>query len=131
MRENVVYLRSKGKTYKEIAEILKCSVSLIAYHCNDVYRKKSLTRNNASRIRRMQTLKSEFGGKCQRCNYSKCLDALEFHHKNPEEKIGAVAAMIRTHSMETVRLEARKCELICANCHRELHAEENKIILPS
>lgn len=26
------------------------------------------------------------GGKCERCGYDKCLDALEFHHINPEEK---------------------------------------------
>ena len=26
------------------------------------------------------------GGKCSICGYSKCIDALEFHHKNPKEK---------------------------------------------
>ena len=27
-----------------------------------------------------------FGGKCIRCGYNKCVDALTFHHRNPEEK---------------------------------------------
>jgi hypothetical protein len=26
------------------------------------------------------------GGKCERCGYDVNLSALEFHHKNPEEK---------------------------------------------
>lgn len=26
------------------------------------------------------------GGKCERCGYDKNLSALEFHHRNPEEK---------------------------------------------
>ena len=26
------------------------------------------------------------GGKCERCGYNANLSALEFHHKNPEEK---------------------------------------------
>ena len=27
------------------------------------------------------------GGKCEQCGYNKCIEALEFHHKSPNEKI--------------------------------------------
>ena len=26
------------------------------------------------------------GGRCSICGYNKCIDALEFHHENPNEK---------------------------------------------
>jgi hypothetical protein len=48
---------------------------------------------------------------CGRCGYDRCHAALEFHHPDPAVKDGLV---------RTVE-EARKCELICSNCHREHH----------
>lgn len=61
------------------------------------------------------------GGKCERCGYDKCIDALEFHHINPSTKetknLGTTAAI------EKQKAEADKCILVCANCHREIHHE--------
>ena len=34
-------LRSKGKSYGEIAKILKCSKSTVCYHLNEGYAKKT------------------------------------------------------------------------------------------
>jgi hypothetical protein len=60
------------------------------------------------------------GGKCEFCGYNKCLEALEFHHKDETTKEFAVSGS--TKSLETQKREADKCYLLCANCHRELHA---------
>jgi hypothetical protein len=38
------------------------------------------------RRRRKQRLVDEFGGSCQLCGYNRCIDALAFHHRNPETK---------------------------------------------
>lgn len=65
-----------------------------------------------------------FGGKCVRCGYNKSLAALEFHHMNPEEKEFGLAASGNTHSWEIYWQEAQKCELLCSNCHAELHEED-------
>ena len=62
------------------------------------------------------------GGRCIKCGYNKCLDALEFHHRGGVTKEAAVSRLLRK-SFELVMVEARKCDLLCANCHRELHAE--------
>lgn len=36
---------------------------------------------------RVKQIATDFkGGKCKICGYNKCVDALEFHHRNPEEK---------------------------------------------
>lgn len=34
------------------------------------------------------------GGKCQECGYNKNIAALEFHHINPDEKIGAIISYV-------------------------------------
>ena len=60
------------------------------------------------------------GGRCECCGYSKCPDALEFHHTNPKEKEFNLNKM-RSKNRETILSELQKCQLLCANCHRELH----------
>ena len=61
------------------------------------------------------------GGKCERCGYNKCLGALEFHHKNPEEKEFSLSN--KKKRFEILKIELDKCLLVCANCHREIHEE--------
>ena len=62
------------------------------------------------------------GGKCNICGYNKCIDALEFHHLNETEKSFGIGAKGYTRSWEKVKEELDKCILVCANCHREIHA---------
>lgn len=64
------------------------------------------------------------GGKCQRCGYCKCVSALEFHHKDPNEKDFAIG---RCMSWDRIQTELDKCRLYCANCHREVHDEMRKL----
>ena len=62
------------------------------------------------------------GGKCERCGYDKCIDALEFHHLDPTTK--EVQNLGTTAAIEKQKAEADKCILVCANCHREIHHEQ-------
>lgn len=68
-----------------------------------------------------QLLKEQYvaykGGKCQICGYNKCLGALEFHHRDPNEKEFNLSVFRR--DFESVKSELDKCDLLCANCHRE------------
>jgi hypothetical protein len=63
------------------------------------------------------------GGRCKRCGYNTCLDALEFHHKDAACKDFSISEKGYTRSWVKVKQELDKCELLCANCHREVHAE--------
>ena len=64
-------------------------------------------------------IKEQRGGKCQRCGYNKCLKALEFHHLDPSQKDFTIS---NDHfKLAEAVEESKKCILICANCHRELH----------
>jgi len=61
------------------------------------------------------------GGKCVVCNYNKCQQALQFHHKDPNEKEFAVGNS-RNLNIGKLKAEVDKCLLVCANCHAEIHA---------
>lgn len=58
------------------------------------------------------------GGRCEKCGYSRCYDALEFHHPDPKEKDPTFKA-IRYWGLEKAKRELDKCNLLCSNCHRE------------
>ncbi len=60
------------------------------------------------------------GGCCEFCGYNRCIEALEFHHIDETTKEFAVSGS--TKSLEKQKKEADKCYMLCANCHRELHA---------
>jgi hypothetical protein len=60
------------------------------------------------------------GGKCEICGYDKCIEALDFHHKDPTQKDFNISAS-KICNIETLKKEVDKCMLLCANCHREIH----------
>ena len=70
------------------------------------------------------------GGQCVCCGYSRCDDALEFHHIDSEEKDFAMGSIrANPKNWEAAVEELRKCVLVCANCHREIHAGLREIPL--
>jgi 5-methylcytosine-specific restriction endonuclease McrA len=71
---------------------------------------------------------SHQGGRCQICGYDRCIEALEFHHLDPTQKDFGISNKGYTRSWEKVKGEIEKCILLCANCHREVHA--GKLQLP-
>ena len=82
--------------------------------------KKRLYKQKKTRLKRKkEELVKISGGKCCICGYNKCLAALEFHHKKDKENV--VARIIRDLSKQKALKEIKKCILLCANCHRELH----------
>jgi hypothetical protein len=67
------------------------------------------------------------GGSCSRCQYSKCIEALEFHHVDPSQKDFSLSSTGVTRSWDSIKKELDKCILVCSNCHREIHfGQRNK-----
>jgi hypothetical protein len=66
------------------------------------------------------------GGECNRCGYDKCIDALEFHHIDPDLKEFSISHNGHTRSWERVKKELDKCLMVCSNCHKEIHYELRK-----
>ncbi len=62
------------------------------------------------------------GTKCSRCGYDKCIEALEFHHRDMTQKEFSISDRNIKLEWEPIRQELDKCDLLCCNCHREIHA---------
>jgi DNA-binding CsgD family transcriptional regulator len=65
-------------------------------------------------------LVEEAGGRCALCGYDRSSAALQFHHLEPTAKEFTIAHRGVTRSLAAARAEARKCVLLCANCHAEV-----------
>ena len=84
------------------------------------------------KVKRM--LVEEAGGKCTICGYDRCSAALHFHHVDPKTKSFALSVRGITRSIAKLREEARKCVLLCSNCHAEVEAGYTSLdgaVLPS
>jgi len=75
------------------------------------------------RVRLKQKALKYAGGKCILCGYSKSSRALVFHHRDESQKSFGIAERGLTRGWERVRSEIDKCDLLCMNCHMEVHEE--------
>jgi len=62
------------------------------------------------------------GGKCQVCGYDRCTETMEFHHLSSSSKDFGISQKGYTRGWKKVMEELDKCIMLCANCHREVHA---------
>jgi DNA-binding CsgD family transcriptional regulator len=65
-------------------------------------------------------LVAEAGGGCVICGYDAYVGALQFHHVDPAQKRFHLGLKGLARALDTVREEAKKCVLLCANCHAEV-----------
>ncbi len=87
---------------------------------------------SARRRRRVKRiLVEEAGGRCALCGYSRCQRALQFHHLDPTTKRFHLGEGGHCRSLARSRVEARKCVLLCGNCHAEVEAGITEIPLNS
>lgn len=75
-----------------------------------------------NRIAKKKRLIGIMGGRCSRCGYNRSAAALDFHHREPTEKqrtISHLLAVNQPWAWDAAVTEAKKCDLLCSNCHRE------------
>jgi hypothetical protein len=86
------------------------------------YRCKRCRSAAVSRRRRRvkETLVREAGGCCCICGYDRSMRALHFHHVEPTNKRHEINAKGVAIALDRLRIEARKCVLVCSNCHAEV-----------
>jgi 5-methylcytosine-specific restriction endonuclease McrA len=95
---------------------------MLRFRANPESLRKSNAHVDRLRKRRMAEIIAMKGGKCQECGYSRCTAALEFHHRVPADKLMTLNLTDMTKSWDRILVEVEKCDLLCANCHREHHA---------
>lgn len=95
------------------------------------YRKKYYVENRDKEIERNQNNKQkkrEWFSKykstleCELCseNNPVCLD---FHHPDRDLKNNDISKMVHdNYSIEKILIEIKKCQVLCANCHRKIEA---------
>lgn len=83
--------------------------------------KEKIYKNKRRRIKQYkEELIKNLGGKCEICGYNKCFAAFDFHHKSGIKEYN-IAQLLGKVSKKKILKEAKKCNLLCSNCHRELH----------
>ena len=65
-------------------------------------------------------LVEEAGGACVICGYDRFSGALHFHHLDPGQKRFGLGLKGMARAIDNVREEAKKCVILCANCHAEV-----------
>ena len=58
---------------------------------------------------------------CSMCPESESV-CLDFHHKDPNKKEFSIGHQVASKGKATLMKEIKKCVVLCANCHRKLHA---------
>ncbi len=87
---------------------------------------KALAVNRQARLRRKEKVdayKAERG--CEDCGTSDPR-VLDLHHRDGAEKEGEIASMKVRVGWAKLEEEMKKCDVLCANCHRIRHAVEHE-----
>lgn len=76
---------------------------------------------------KQQCLDYKGGNGCERCGYNKSNVALDFHHRDSTTKDFAISRFKLYKFIDSVKEELDKCDVLCSNCHREVHHELSKM----
>jgi len=74
---------------------------------------------NRGITRKLAAVQSK-GGCCEICGYNRNLAALVFHHTK-EKNFGLDMRSFANRKSEVLDAELEKCQLLCHNCHTEIH----------
>lgn len=86
------------------------------------HRHKSYEKQQERGHTRKQILIDSKGGKCGNCGYNKCIASLSFHHRIPKDKsFNLDCRSLSNRGWDVILIEAEKTDLLCLNCHAELH----------
>jgi len=96
---------------------------------NDYEQNKILYKTRMRLFKRQQTqwyrdLKNSL--KCERCGFNHPA-TLEFHHKDPKKKEFTIGTeLYNGKSINELKKEMKKCIVLCANCHKIEHWNEEE-----
>lgn len=134
-KEEVINFYKEKKSIKLTSEYFNIGITLtksilgkeLILEIKEIRKKNKISKSESViswRNKKKEELVEYKGGKCEICGYNKCITALHFHHKDPNEKDFSISR--KSYSFEKLKEEADKCILVCANCHAEIHYELNK-----
>jgi hypothetical protein len=115
--------RKRGRSYR----CKDCQKKLSKAHFEknkEIYRERNNRRMKAL-FEWLHDYKSKL--KCEKCGYDEHPAALDFHHRDGDDKTNNISQLMsNTKSKEKTLEEIDKCMVLCAICHRILHYKENQ-----
>ncbi len=112
-----------GSRARLLAEVEKCD--LLCANCHRLRHAAPMIELDGY-MKRRRDLKMRamlyMGGECFACRRVGVPSLFEFHHVVAGEKAFGIGEDGRVRPWEQVAAELAKCVMLCANCHREVHA---------
>jgi len=106
------------------SETAKCD--LVCANCHRARHAAAARSDGAAvvqfRRRTKQRAVDLLGGRCQGCERAFPVAAFEFHHLDAGAKDFAISSDGIPRPWKKISAELAKCVMLCANCHREVHA---------
>lgn len=123
--KDITEFNKKGKSktgitqYQPYCRCCNKTRSKAYYRANKVKHKQVTSARRAKQIAKLQRfmLKFLYKKRCVNCPEARIV-CLDFDHIRGKKK-GLISHMVHGGcSLETLKTEMRKCQLLCANCHR-------------
>ena len=114
-----------GSWARLVAEAEKCDLLCANCHRSRHASEKGPLRHEKIARERLERKKRAvflMGGLCQTCGRAGPPSLFEFHHKDASTKSFGISEDGILRSWAAVVSELAKCVMLCANCHREVHA---------
>lgn len=129
---NINNLNSIKLLEKHFKELDKCDLLCHNCHQEEHHRINSLIKNPTEQTLKARKVRGELiqlkGGKYEICGYNKCNSSLCFHHINEKTKSFQIDnKACKRYKYEVLIKEINKCQLLCHNCHMELHHPQHNI----
>ena len=119
MKQQILELRSQGKTYKFISEKLGCSQGTISYHCGEGQKEKSKNRLSKNRKNKCSCgkEKSKKARSCKSCSYIKRRNlVLNRPIKDFERKYSNIGKFATVRTFAKIFMEENNVEKKCQIC---------------
>lgn len=117
--ERILDLRAQGLTYKQIVEKTGAAKSTVAYYCGAGVKERYMVRQRDKRNKvRVYIQKVKQESPCADCGENYPYWMMDFDHVRGEKLFNVSVYQRYTDSLDVVKQEIDKCDLVCANCHR-------------
>jgi len=135
LRDKIAYclkMKRKNIGIDRIASDMDISEGFVynILKCSDVYvQRKTYSSSDhgfAGKWAKKIIIVNYLGGSCVECGLDNIF-CLDFHHLH-NKKVGVSVLIQRNFKIEKILQEAKKCQLLCRNCHYDLHHFGNKNI---
>lgn len=118
MKDEIIRLGKEGYSYSQIQKELGCSKGTISYHLGAGQKEKSSERTRSRRgvvVAYIQEYKQS--RPCADCRENYPYWVMDFDHIG-DKKFTIGEFRKKVISLETIKQEIEKCDVVCSNCHR-------------